>query len=108
MDSGFIVYGRERFLKGKSEGKSKLIQAQLDSLVQYLTSDISYQRGTFHLGPPGLPNCPDCPTCFADTELLGGKIGTPADLTYFIRCKGESSHLFTLRIARNDSVLRPE
>ncbi len=100
MDSGCVVYGRERFLIGKNAGEIKRTEVQLENLINYLTSEIDYHNKVFHLGPPGLPDCPDCPKCSYSTELLGGHIGANNDLTYFIRCKGESSHLFILRLVK--------
>ena len=100
MDSNFVVYGKERFLTGKSAGEIKRTGVQLENLVKYLTSDIDYRNKVFHLVHPGLPDCPDCPKCSHSTELLGGHLGAKNDLTYFIRCEEESSHLFIIRIVK--------
>lgn len=100
MDRSFLVFGKERFLTGKSPGEIKRTEVQLENLVNHLTSDIDYRNKVFHLVPSGLPDCPDCPKCKYSTELLGGHIKAKNDLTYFIRCKGESSHLFIIRLIK--------
>ncbi len=99
MNSEPVVYGRDKFFKGKSKGETRRIQVQLDSLIKYLTSEyINYQNGVFNLASPVTPNCPECSSC---TELLAGHAGDRNDLTYFVRCDGKPPHLFILRIVKS-------